>query len=88
MIFYGKITLNGSTAPAGTKVQAIVDGCIAQEASTDAQGVYVLQLSEAVPGQYMSKNIGFRIAGVNTNVSVPYEGFGGGTRNFTVTKTS
>ena len=56
--------------------------------STEANGDYIMQLEEKIPGQYVGKTITFWVAGVNTNKTEPFTGFESKKIDITATKAS
>jgi hypothetical protein len=81
-VFGGSATLNGSPAPNGTIVTALIDGAVAATAHTDREG-YRFAIAQPPGRSYEGKTIRFRIGGFIANQVATWTNGGGDILNLT-----
>ncbi len=69
--FYGTVTINGNPAPDGTTVEAMIDGRVVSTTTRDGKyGYDPIFYVDDPQNQYSGEPVTFRVAGVDTGVTV------------------
>jgi hypothetical protein len=61
--FHGTVQVNGVNAPAGTEIQALIDGNVSATATTTASSTYALTIAQPEGADYGNKTVTFTVDG-------------------------